>query len=78
MSTNPINGGITLGRPFRTLYAFDPVRNAILLRCGDKKNNFERKERLMAKKFSDLRAQMRPEARKNADAAAQPHRGHGW
>ena len=25
-----------LGRPFRTLYAFDPLRNAILLMGGDK------------------------------------------
>ena len=25
-----------LGRPFRTLYAFDPLRNAILLTGGDK------------------------------------------
>jgi hypothetical protein len=34
-------------------------------------NNFERKERPMAKKFSDLRAQMKPEARQSAEAAAQ-------
>jgi hypothetical protein len=27
------------GRPFRTLYAFDPLRNAILLIGGDKKGN---------------------------------------
>jgi DNA-binding transcriptional regulator YiaG len=33
--------------------------------------NFERKERPMAKKFSDLRAQMKPEARQSAEAAAQ-------
>jgi DNA-binding transcriptional regulator YiaG len=34
-------------------------------------NNFERKERPMAKKFSDLRAQMKPKARQSAEAAAQ-------
>jgi DNA-binding XRE family transcriptional regulator len=34
-------------------------------------NNFERKERPMVKKFSDLRAQMKPEARQSAEAAAQ-------
>jgi hypothetical protein len=27
------------GRPFRTLYAFDPMRNAILLMGGDKTGN---------------------------------------
>jgi hypothetical protein len=33
-------------------------------------NNFERKERSMANKFSDLRAKMKPEARERAELMA--------
>jgi hypothetical protein len=29
-------GGLNAGKPYRTLYAFDPVRSAILLLGGDK------------------------------------------
>lgn len=31
-----VNCGPSIGRPLRTIYAFDPLRNAILLIGGDK------------------------------------------
>jgi hypothetical protein len=43
------------GRPFRTLYAFDPRRTAILLVCGDKtgKDRWYEENILLADKLYD-------------------------